>query len=237
MTPHAFAHELERIYGEELQAVVLYGSAAGSDFSRKFSDYNLFCVLREVTPATLSRSNRVVQKWIRKGNPAPHFFEPTHIERSLDVFPIEFLDMLDRHEVILGRDPLEKIVVEPKNLRHQCESELKGKLIHLRAFYAGNCHKPKRIAQMMVDSFPTFLTAMRAVLRLIGEKPPQDSRAVVELLSTRLSFNPTIFFEMIDIRRGSALLPRRDAALAAFERYLTELNVITTFVDQMQCSA
>lgn len=236
MTPHAFAHELERVYGDQLLSVVLYGSAVGGDFSKRFSDYNLFCVLREVTPATLTPANRLVRRWMKRGNPSPHFFEPDHIERSLDVFPIEFLDMLDRHEVLLGRDPLIGIAPEATHLRHQCESELKGKLIHLRAFYAANCHKPRRVARMMVSTFPTFLAAMRAVLRLTGEKPPADSRAVVELLAGKLELNPTVFFDLIDIRRGEGWLPRRSNALSAFERYLTELTAITRFVDQLQCT-
>ena len=54
MTPHEFAHGLERIYGEELEAVVLYGSAAGGEHSKKFSDVNVLCVLREVTPSALA---------------------------------------------------------------------------------------------------------------------------------------------------------------------------------------
>ncbi|MFA4875700.1 MAG: nucleotidyltransferase domain-containing protein [bacterium] len=235
MTPHDFARELERIYGDDLKAVVLYGSAAGGDYSRKFSDFNVFCVLSDVSPGTLAHANPLVRKWVKKGNPPPHFFGAEHIERSLDVFPMEFMDMLDRHETLIGHDPLAGITVETNNLRHQCESELKGKLIHLRTFYTANCHKPKLIAGMMMDSFPTFLAAMRATLRMLGEKPPADARAIAEFIGTRVGLNPTIFFDIIDIRRGDALLPRKNDALVAFEQYLTELDALTRYVDQMHC--
>jgi len=234
MTPHDLARELERIYGPELKSVVLYGSAVGQDFSRKFSDYNVFLVLANATPALIARSNPVVRKWMKQGNPAPHFFDPQHIERSLDVFPMEFLDMQDRHETLIGKDPLSDVKVDLKNLRHQCESELKGKLIHLRAFYAANCDNPKRMAKMMVDSFPTFLAAMRGALRLLGERPPIDARAVVEIVGNRVDINPTVFYDIIDIRRGASMMPRRDAALSQFELYLTELAALTKFVDQIQ---
>ena len=233
MTPHDLAHELERVYGEDLKAVVLYGSAVGQDFSKRFSDFNVFCVLRQVTPALLAKSNKAVRKWVKAGNPTPLFFYPEYIERSLDVFPMEFLDMKDRHEILIGRDPLEGIEVDAANLRHQCESELKGKLIHLRNFYAANCDKPKRLAKMMVEAFPTFLAAMRGTLRLLGQKPPADARAVVELAGNLIDINPTIFFDIIEIRRGESLLPRGDAAATAFERYLTELSTLTRFVDEM----
>ncbi|MFH1830012.1 MAG: hypothetical protein ABH871_04465 [Pseudomonadota bacterium] len=234
MTPHELAHELERIYGENLKAVVLYGSAAGRDYSKKYSDYNVFCVLSEVSPAMLSKANGTLKKWMKTGNPAPQFFYPEYIERSLDVFPMEFLDMEDRHEVLVGRDPLQGVQIDFRNLRHECESELRGKLIHLRSFYAANCHKPKHIAKIMVDSFPTFVAAMRGTMRLLGEKPPNDTKALVEMIGTRVDLNPQIFFDVIDIRSGASFLPRGDDALEHFERYLTELSALTRFVDQLK---
>ena len=136
--------------------------------------------------------------------------------------------------ILLGRDPLTEVNVAPDNLRHQCESELKGKLIHMRTFYAANCNRPKEIAKMMVDSFPTFIAAMRGTLRLLGKRPPVDARAVVELVGGLIDINPTIFFDILEIRSGASLLPRGDEALSAFELYLTELASLTRFVDQIQ---
>lgn len=234
MKPHELAHELERIYGLDLKSVVLYGSAAGGERSEKFSDFNVFCVLANPTPAELAKANRVVRKWVKKGNPPPHFFGPEHIERSLDVFPIEFLDMMDRHQILLGNDPFEGVNVALKNLRHQCESELKGKIIHLRAFYAANCHKPRRIAHIMVDSFPTFIAAFRASLRLAGQEPPKETKAVVEKCAIGVGFNPEVFFDIIAIRAGESILPRGDDALSMFERYLTELETVTNYVDKLE---
>ncbi len=235
MTPHQLAHELERIYGEHLKSVVLYGSAASEDYSKKFSDFNVFCVLDDPTPAALSKSNSLIRKWVKKGNPPPHFFDPKHIETSLDVFPMEFMDIKDQHKVLLGKDPLEGISVDPKNLRHECESELKGKLLHLRAFYAENCNKPKLIAEIMIKSFPTFLAAFRGTLRLLGKKPPRDAKTTVELISAEVNINTEVFLQIIESRTGESLLPRGDEALEMFERYLTELTVISDFVDRIQC--
>lgn len=235
MTPNELSHELERIYGDNLKSVVLYGSAAGGEHSKDYSDYNLFCVLDSTAPAELAKANRILKKWTKRGNPPPHFFDANHIETSLDVFPLEFLDMMDRHIVIIGRDPLEGIDIDPKNLRHQCESELKGKLIHLRAYYAANCHKPKRIAEIVVRSFSTYLSAFRGILRLIGEKPPMDGKIAVELLCEHIDINPQVFFDVIAIRRGESILPRGDEVMVMFERYLTEITTVTNYVDGMQC--
>jgi hypothetical protein len=233
MTPHEFARGLEEIYEGALESVILYGSGAGHDFSKTFSDYNLIVILKDVAPGELEKSNRLTRKWMRKGNPAPHFFDEHHIQTSRDVFPLEFIDIRDRHQVLMGRNPFATIVIEPVNLRHQCESELKGKLLHLRSYFNANCHRPKRIAHIMVSSFSSFNAVFRGVLTLMGQTPPQHRRDVVELLATHLDFNPGVFLDIINIRDGNISAPRRRAALESFEEYLTALASITTYVDKL----
>ncbi len=233
MTPHEFAHGLERTCEGNLESVILYGSAVGHDFSKEYSDYNTVVVLKDVAPAEIAVMGKLVRNWVRHGNPAPHIFDMKHIERSRDVFPLEFIDIADRHEVLFGTDPFKNIKIDGANLRHQCESELKGKLLHLRAHFAINSHKPKRVAGAMLKSFPGFVAVFRGVVHLTGEPPEKDMRKLVEQLAKRVDFNPQVFMDLILIREGKAFLPRKAEAMSTFENYLTELETITTFVDRM----
>ncbi len=233
MNPNEFAHELEKIFEDSLKSVVLYGSAASSDFSKKMSDYNIIIVLKDPAPSNLAKSGKLIRQWIKKGNPEPLFFDPKHIESSLDVFPLEFLDIKKRHKTLLGHDPFENAVIDQSNLRHQCEFELKGKLLYLRGYYAANSDRPKLIAEAMLKSFPSFLAVFRGILHMKKETPEQDSAKVVEALVKHIDFNSRVFLDLIAVRKGTEMLPRKDEALAAFEDYLTELEVITRYVDRM----
>jgi len=56
---------------------------------------------------------------------------------SDDVFPIEYLDMKDGHKLLYGRDFLSEINVSDANLRHECEFDLRSKLLKLRAKLSG----------------------------------------------------------------------------------------------------
>ena len=234
MIPNELAHGLEKIYGDELKSVVVYGSAASEDFSKKFSDINIFCVLENPSPGNLAKANGIVRKWVKRGNPPPHFFDPKHIETSLDVFPMEFMDIKDQHKVLLGKDPLKDIEIDPKNLRHECETELKGKLLYLRGFYSENCNKPKLISKMVAKSFPTFLAVFRGIMRINGKTPPKDSKALIETLATMVDIAPEVFLEIVEIRNGESLLPRGDEALSLFERYIAEITTVTEYVDRLQ---
>jgi len=233
MTPYEFAHELEKICEGNLESVVLYGSAVGTDFSKEYSDYNLIVVLKDPSPASLSKMAKVVRKWVKHGNPPPHIFDPKHIEQSKDVFPLEFIDIADRHELLFGVDHFKDMKIDRSNLRHQCESELKGKLLHLRALYTTNCHKPKRVAEMMLKSFPSFIAVFRGVAHLLGEVPEKDSRRLIEQIEKKIEINPQIFMDLILVREGKAFLPRKAEAISAFEKYLTEIQTITSFVDRL----
>lgn len=231
MTPHEFSRRLEKTFEDNLDSVILYGSAVGSDYSKKFSDYNIIVVLKDCSPGELAKSQRLVRRWLCRGNPTPLFFNPDHVNTSRDVFPLEFMGIRDQHEVLFGNDPFANISVDNKNLRHQCESELKGKILHLRSFFSAESTRPRRVAKMMISTLPTFTAVFRGILTLLGISPPKERRKVVEELAKHIDFNPTTFLDIINVREGNNAAPRHSAAIEAFESYVNELETITKFVD------
>jgi predicted nucleotidyltransferase len=233
MTPHDFAHKLEQLYEGNLESVILFGSAAGGDFSKKHSDFNIIVILKDLSPVNLAKAGKLVHKWVKKGNPVPHFFDTAHIEQSLDVFPLEFLDISERHQVLFGINPFKDIKIDKSNLRHQCESELKGKLLDMRAIYIMNYDRPKHISEIMLRTFPSFISVFRGVIHLLGDEPERETRKVIEQMAKHIDFNPQVFMDLIAVREGKMLLPRKDEAVSAFENYLTEIQTITNYVDRL----
>jgi predicted nucleotidyltransferase len=97
-----FAHEIQTLYGDDLVSLVLYGSAAGTDFVPDRSDLNFLVVLKCVTPEALRKAMPLVRAWHRQKIATPLFVDPEFLKNSLDVFPIEFLDMQEQHRVLAG---------------------------------------------------------------------------------------------------------------------------------------
>jgi len=64
------------------------------------------------------------------------------IDSSLDTFPIEFLNIKRNYTVVFGEDILEGLAFEKEFIRMQCERELKGKLLLLRAEYVNENETP-----------------------------------------------------------------------------------------------
>src|SRR5437588_9304116 len=92
---------LREAAGENLQSVVLYGSAARGDFHTHKSDLNLLCVLKSAKATDLSRIASVIRWWSEHLNePAPRIFTQEELIRSADVFAIELLDISESHQVL-----------------------------------------------------------------------------------------------------------------------------------------
>src|ERR1700674_1218751 len=132
-------HEAAR---DNLESIILYGSAARGDFRDAHSDLNALCILRSLRAAELSRVSPVVRWWTTaQHQPAPLFFSVDELRQSADVFAIELLDMQQSHRVLYGQDVIAGITV-PMNLhRVQVEHELRTLLLKLRQHFlreAGN---------------------------------------------------------------------------------------------------
>lgn len=178
-----YAARLAAAYGDDLRAVVLYGSAARGDYRAGVSDLNLLVVLRDAGAAALRRGAELAREWAESGNPPPLLMSEEEWRGSADVFPIEYSDIRDAHVLLHGDDPVAGIEVDWAHLRLQCEHELKSKKIRLREHYLLAARSPEETAKLLTASLPTFLTLFRTVLRLAGKTVPRDPNAVIDAVS------------------------------------------------------
>src|SRR5580765_4296104 len=104
--------KLERAYSDRLVSVVLYGSGASHEHHHKFSDLNVLCVLKQVTPRELGEGEPILRWWREQGHPSPLLMSEEEAHNSADSFPIEFRDMKDRRKVLSGVDVIADVHVD-----------------------------------------------------------------------------------------------------------------------------
>src|SRR5208283_2356475 len=104
--------KLQKAYGDRLVSVVLYGSAASGDHHARFSDYNVLCVLSQITPRELGSSEAIFRWWREQGSPSPLLLTREEVETSTDCFAIEFNDMKQHHQLLFGKDVISTLVVD-----------------------------------------------------------------------------------------------------------------------------
>jgi predicted nucleotidyltransferase len=130
-----FIDEIMNKYHENIHSIHIVGSAVTEDFNEKTSDINSVFVLKKMDLKFIELLAPLGKRYKKKGIAAPLIMTPEYINNSLDVFPIEFLDFRHIHKTVYGEDILNDIDIKMDDLRHQCEREVKSKLIGLRQGY------------------------------------------------------------------------------------------------------
>jgi predicted nucleotidyltransferase len=227
-----FISRLRAASGENLLSVILYGSAADGEFHPDFSNVNLLCVLRESSFSALTAIAPAVEWWAKQKHHEPLVLTREELERSTDVFSIEFLDMQQRHRVLFGEDVLSGLQIPMHLHRAQLEYELREKLILLRERLLLANRDKKQLWELMLNSLSTFTTLFRHGLIALGEMPPKGKRDVVQALAARTPFDASAFLQLLDIREHKAETKQFDVT-DVFARYLAAVQQVTAAVDKM----
>ncbi len=226
-----FISRLRTACGENLQSVILYGSAADGEFHPDFSNVNLLCILRESSFANLTAMAPAVEWWTRQKRHAPLVLTRDELERSTDVFSIELLDMKQLHRVLLGEDVLSGLAIPMHLHRVQLEYELREKLILLRGRLLTVANQ-KQLWELLLASLSTFTTLFRHGLIALGQTPPKAKREAVQALAAHIPFDPSAFLQLFDIREHKAETKQFDVN-DVFTRYLAAVQQVTAAVDRM----
>jgi hypothetical protein len=227
-----FVLRMGQAAGENLESVILFGSAVSGGFHDEFSNVNLLCVVREASYATFSALAPVVEWWTRQKRHVPLVLTSEELQHSADVFSIEFLDMQRSHRVLFGTDVLAGLTIPMHFHRAQVEYELREKTILLRERLLVAGTDKKQLWELLLASLSTFVTLFRHSLIALGDTPPDSKRDTIQALAQRIQFDPSAFVQLLDIREQKADRKQFDAT-DVFARYLAAIQQVTAAVDRM----
>lgn len=220
------------VFGKDLVALVLYGSAAGGSYIRGKSDINLLVVL---TPAGIDKFTdilNIVKSWKKRSVAIPLVMTKEFMATSLDAYPIEFLGMKNNHILIYGEDVLNGLSFKSADLRLQIERELRGKLLLLQQGYLEGEGKPRRLRVLISNSLTAFVSIFTALLYFKQGKAPHGRRETIDEVGKFFTIDTAVFMLCADIKEGKDKLSGAEVA-DLFCRYLREVNNICKIVDNL----
>jgi predicted nucleotidyltransferase len=224
--------DLKGVYGDALQSVILYGSGARGDYVAGKSDINFLVVLAEDAADDLEKLLPLIPKWNKRAVATPVIMTKALIASSVDVYPVEFLNMKRHYEVAFGEDVLKGLVFERRTLRPQCERELKGKLLLLRTGFLETAGRAEELQRLLAASITAFLSVFNALLHMQGKEAPRGRREIVKAVSELYGIEPEPFLQCIDLREG-----KKDVPLAAlkgtFRSYTAQIEKLIADVDRL----
>lgn len=217
--------QLQRAYGGDLVAVMLYGPSASTDRPHPGFDANVLVIVERLGMEQLRAAAAVARAWGEGGNAPPLTLTRAEWMSSIDIFPMEYADVLDLHRVLYGALPSSGMRVNPRDLRHELEHEAMGNLLALRGAIMGTGGDSWQQLELAERALSTLMTVFRAVLRLHGETPDADYERLSRAVAARTGLDAEPFVRVAQHVRGGRRLVKAESGeiLAGFLRGMERL--------------
>lgn len=227
-----FTKDYQDTYGDDLLSIILYGSGASGDYIPGRSDLNFLIVLTEEGIKGLHRAFKVVAKWHKRRVTTPLFMTEEYRDTSLDVFPLEFLNIKRHYQVVWGEDPLADIAIHKEKLRLQCEREVKGKLLQLREAYLTSEGRGRDLVAVASQSITAFLSIFQGILYLLDREIPDRRREVISTIAAETGLDEGRFLRLLEVKEGKAK-PSTKEMQSFMESYVEEVRRLAFWVDKL----
>jgi len=229
-----FRTEVEKIFGEELVSLTVYGSHAADDPESRVGEVSVLIVVRALRKEALFAYRNIAHRYGRRGIPAPPIFTEAFLRESSDVFPLEFLGMAERRRVISGKDVVPELEITQENLQHQVEFELKGKLLALRRMYMGTFGN-KELLGLLRDTVGPIVSVARGLLLLSDRDAPHKKAEILDAIEKHFGLALPSIREALAARHGEKIPLTRVEEL--FFAYQDEVERLCSLADGYQAEA
>ncbi|MEP9411692.1 MAG: hypothetical protein HRF42_09865 [Candidatus Brocadia sp.] len=228
-----FLLEILAHYKKDVVSVYVVGSAVTKDFLTKHSDINTAIIVKETNVPFLDFIATLGKHYGKKRIHAPLIMTPDYIYRSLEVFPLEFLEMKLIHQLVYGEDVLKDIKVEKADVRLQCERELKGKLQQICQGYIRSMGNKTALTDLFVGSLSGYFPAFHGILFLCNQKIPKEKTDVLYALEEHFDIDMNVFKKLLEIR-AKDVYPPVEVLREIFENLYRVLDAVIKKVDEFE---
>ena len=212
--------DLQGIFGARLEAFVTYAPSVSPQPS--------LALVRSLEMADLASCAARVKRWRTAGAATPVLLTRQEFARSLDVFPVEFGEIIANHQTHFGDDPFAGLVVAIGDLRRACEGQVRSLLLHVREDYMEAAGAPREVARVVVDSAAEFRALLNLLSRLDGQPRGRDQLAA--WAADRLQLDARLVSDALHIAHDAAACGVDAGRL--FPAYLAAIEQLARHVDE-----
>ena len=227
-----YVKEVNRVFGEQLEGMVLYGSAVRGEFLLGRSNLNILLLVSSYDSAVLKRYSALHRRWGKEQIVVPLFLTEEELHLSAAVFPLEFLEIQEQHRVLDGRDPFIGFHVKTDRLRDAVVQGLTSHVLRLRQRYVEGGGSDEATMILLPLSITSIVPLLRGVQRLLGRPPLSHSDAVISDVGEQLKLDLQGLLDVWLLKRGQ-ISPGPHEVPRLFDRYLHSTISVTRAVEQL----
>ncbi len=212
--------DLRTIFGARLEAFVTYAPAVTPSPS--------LALVTSLALADLTACAGRARRWRAAGAATPVVLTRREFARSLDAFPVEFGEIIARHDTLHGDDPFAGLSVAPGDLRRACEGQVRSLLLHIREDYMEAGGTRRAVAAVVTDSAPEFRALLRQVAHLDGQ--PGDDGQLAPWAASRLGLDARVVSDVLHVATDNAQSGVDPGRL--FPQYLAVAEQLARHIDE-----
>jgi hypothetical protein len=220
--------DLHGVFGARLESVVAYGS----DETAEGDGVHALAFVAGLTFNDLSQMAPLARGWRKAGLAIPLVLTRHEFIRTLDVFPVEYGNIIASHILLEGPDPFAGIFVTEGDRRRGCELDAKSHVIHLREGFIETQGDARAMANLVAASAPAFRGVLANIVRL--ERGPEfyarafEDDALAREAEQTIGIPSALVLEVLASGRTATAAIDPSALLA---RYLEASERVWRFVD------
>ena len=221
------AADLRRVFGNRFLSLCAYRTSDSN------SSTHSIALVDQLRFEDLAACVPLASGWERRGLAVPLLLEEHEFNRTLDVFPLEYGDIIAHHVVIAGTDPFHGVTVSESDRRRACELQAKSHLVHLREGYLESNGDARAIVGLIRASAAGFRQLLENLVTLVRPGSPEGKNHddLAENAQALLGISAELIREVLatDAADGPSAIADPTALL---ERYIAAIDRIWEFVDE-----
>jgi hypothetical protein len=222
---HQLVADLRRIFGDRLHAVVGYGGTP-AHWARNM------VLVESLTMDDLTALAAAAPGWHERDIATPLILPHAEFAQSLDAFPVEYGEIIETHQVLVGRDPFDGVAIADRDLRRALESRTASHLLHLRENFVELGARPAMVDALVRESAPAFEILLRRMARL--DRADVDSpTALARWASDRAGLDARVVGDILALANEPS--PAVDA-VRLFPAYLDAVEALLHTIDRWPVS-
>jgi predicted nucleotidyltransferase len=222
---------LQNIAGGRLISVVLYGGLAKGEYVPDTSDVNVMLVFETVTVNCLDEIAPIIESGARDFRLATMILTETELGRTVEVFPVKFLDMYRHHRVLWGKEVFESLTISREHVRLRCAQEITNLILRLRQFYVQRSHRPELVERTLTRAISSFLTSLNTLTELKTGAAAPTKLAVIDA-AVELGLDSRTLRDVFALKRGE-IKPDPEELRRLYDLFMITVQQADILVDKV----
>ncbi len=227
----SYVKDVAQVFGNQVESVLLYGSAVRGEFLPGRSNLNLLLFVSSYDVAVLRKYNGLHKRWSKEQLVVPLFLTAADLQSAAFVFPLEYQDIYEWHRVLWGQNPFVGFKVDTRHLTGEVLQALRGNLLRVRQRLVEGGSTEEAMTILLPLSITALLPVLRGTQRLLGRPALSHGEPLLKDLEVHFGINLTGLRDALLLKRGQ-ISPGHKEVPRLMDRYLESLGQLVTTVEQ-----